>query len=38
MFALVAAVPATLLIANLIAFVPGRVAARTQPASTLRSE
>jgi hypothetical protein len=37
-FALVVAVPAALLAANLIAFVPGRVAARTQPANALRSE
>ena len=32
------AVPATLLLANLIAAVPGRVASRTQPAAILRTE
>jgi predicted lysophospholipase L1 biosynthesis ABC-type transport system permease subunit len=37
-FALVVAVPAALFAANLIAFVPGRVAARTRPANALRSE
>ncbi|MCJ7437194.1 MAG: hypothetical protein MUP97_05480 [Acidimicrobiia bacterium] len=29
---------ATLVVANLIAFVPGRIAARTKPAVVLRSE
>ena len=36
--ALACAVPATLLVANLVAFVPGRVAARTRPAVVLRAE
>jgi hypothetical protein len=36
--ALLVAVPVALFGANLIAFVPGRVAARTQPANALRSE
>jgi ABC-type lipoprotein release transport system permease subunit len=35
---LLIAIPATLLLANLIAFVPGRFAAATQPATALRSE
>ena len=37
-FALLVALPAALFGANLIAFVPGRLAARTQPATALRSE
>jgi ABC-type lipoprotein release transport system permease subunit len=32
------AIPVTLLLANLIALVPGRLAASTQPAAALRSE
>jgi ABC-type antimicrobial peptide transport system permease subunit len=36
--ALLALVPATLLLANLIAAIPGRAAARTQPAVVLRAE
>jgi MacB-like periplasmic core domain/FtsX-like permease family len=36
--ALLLIVPATLLLSNLIAAVPGRIAARTQPATVLRSE
>ncbi|MEP6660280.1 MAG: FtsX-like permease family protein [Acidimicrobiales bacterium] len=36
--ALLVAVPSALFAANLVAFVPGRVAARTRPANTLRSE
>jgi hypothetical protein len=36
--ALVVAVPAVLLIANAVAFVPGRIAARLRPATVLRSE
>ena len=36
--AIVVAVPAVLLIANAVAFVPGRIAARLRPATVLRSE
>jgi ABC-type lipoprotein release transport system permease subunit len=36
--ALVLAVPAALLVANVVAFVPARMAARTNPAVTLRAE
>jgi hypothetical protein len=36
--ALLAMVPATLVLANLIAAIPGRAAARTQPAAVLRTE
>jgi hypothetical protein len=36
--ALVTAVPVALLVANAVAFVPGRMAARTRPAVVLRSE
>ena len=36
--AVVLAVPVTLLLVNLLAYVPGRVAARTRPAVVLRSE
>ncbi len=32
------AIPATMLLANLIADLPARIAARTQPAVVLRSE
>jgi hypothetical protein len=35
---LLLAVPATLLLSNLLAAVPGRIAARTRPATVLRSE
>jgi putative ABC transport system permease protein len=35
---LLLAIPVTLLLANLIAFIPGRLAARTRPAAALRSE
>jgi ABC-type lipoprotein release transport system permease subunit len=31
-------VPGALLVANLVAFVPGRIAARTRPAVVLRAE
>jgi hypothetical protein len=36
--ALLLAVPAALLVVNVVAFVPGRIAARTKPALTLRAE
>ncbi|HEY3673436.1 MAG TPA: ABC transporter permease [Acidimicrobiia bacterium] len=36
--ALVLSVPLVLLVANLVAFVPGRIAARLRPATVLRSE
>ena len=38
MLALVLAVPVVLLIANAVAYVPGRIAARLRPAAVLRSE
>jgi hypothetical protein len=36
--ALLIAAPATLLVANAVAVVPGRIAARTRPAVVLRAE
>ena len=36
--AVVLAVPVVLLIANAVAYVPGRIAARLRPATVLRSE
>src|SRR5207248_8888292 len=38
LLALLAMVPATLVVANLVAVLPGRAAARAQPARVLRSE
>jgi hypothetical protein len=38
MLALIAGVPIVILVANLVAFVPGRIAARLRPAAALRSE
>ena len=35
---LLVGIPVVLLVANLVAFVPGRVAARLRPAAVLRSE
>jgi ABC-type lipoprotein release transport system permease subunit len=35
---LVLAVPLVLVVVNLVAFVPGRIAARLRPATVLRSE